>query len=78
MTRRGAEPRLCRLEETEGLHVVCVEDRCAFWEPGGAVLEGRCVLEGIDFSREPGLARWLIEIRDGIGQANGHSPPAHR
>ncbi len=46
--------------------VACPEDDCAFWEPGGAVLEGRCVLEGIDFSREPGLVDWLLDVRDTI------------
>ena len=66
MAGSNAEPKLCRLEETLGRRMVCPEDECAFWEPGGAVLEGRCVLDGIDFSREPGLASWLLDVRDTI------------
>jgi len=58
------EPQLCRLEASEGRKVACPEDACVFWEPGGAVLEGRCALHAIDFAREPGLAPWLLEIRD--------------
>ena len=55
--------RICRVEELDGKHVVCPEDACVFWEPGGAVLEGHCVLHGIDFEREPGLAAWFVEVR---------------
>jgi len=61
-----AEVKLCRLEQSEGREVPCPEEGCAFWEPGGTVVEGRCVLHGIDFTLEPGLARWLLEFRDGL------------
>ena len=66
MASPEVEPKLCRLEEAKGRRVVCSGESCAFWEPGGAVLDGRCVLEGIDFTREPGLADWLLEVRDTI------------
>ena len=64
----AAPERLCRLEQMEGREVACPEEQCAFWEPGGAVLEGRCVLDEIDFAREPGLAKWLLDFRNGLAQ----------
>lgn len=63
------EPHFCRLEEVAGRRVPCPEDECAFWEPGGAVLDGRCVLTEIDFNSEPGLAGWLLEFRDALAAA---------
>jgi hypothetical protein len=68
MTDDEAPARICRLDEFNGQLVVCPEEKCAFWEPGGAVLEGRCVLDGIDFAHEPGLATWLIEFRDAVAR----------
>ncbi len=62
----AAEETLCRLEQAEGREVRCPEGECAFWEPGGAVLDGRCVLHEVDFAREPGLAKWLLEFRDSL------------
>ena len=61
-----AEERLCRLEQVQGREVRCPEEKCAFWEPGGAVLDGRCVLDEINFATEPGLAAWLLEFRDAL------------
>ena len=49
---------------TKGREVPCPEDACLFWEPGGQAFAGRCVLHGIDFAHEPGLAPWLLELRD--------------
>ena len=63
-----AAPRRCRLEQVEGREVECPEEKCAFWEPGGKVVEGRCVLHGIDFAHEPGLAKWLLDFRNGLAQ----------
>jgi hypothetical protein len=63
-----AEERLCRLEQVQGREVRCPEEKCAFWEPGGAVLDGRCVLEGIDVAGEPGLAAWLTDFRDAVAR----------
>lgn len=62
-------PQYCKLEKVAGRKVACPEDACAFWEPGGAVLEGRCVLTEIDFRSEPGLAEWLLEFRDALAAA---------
>ncbi|HLX32866.1 MAG TPA: hypothetical protein VKR79_08900 [Gaiellaceae bacterium] len=69
MEPAASEGRFCRLEESAGRVVACPEGACAFWEPGGAALEARCVLEGIDFGREPGLAEWLLEVRDELRRA---------
>jgi hypothetical protein len=66
MAEPVTEPQRCRLEASEGRDVPCPEDACGFWEPGGAVLDGRCALHGIDFAQEPGLAAWLIEFRDAL------------
>jgi len=72
----AAAERLCRLEQIEGRDVRCPEEKCAFWEPGGAVLEGRCILDRIDVSCEPGLAAWLLEFRDALapGAEAQHRP----
>jgi hypothetical protein len=61
---------LCRLEQVEGREVRCPGEECAFWEPGGAVLDGRCVLHGIDFSHEPGLAKWLLAFRESLARGD--------
>lgn len=62
------DEKMCRLEGVAGRTVACPEGGCAFWEPGGAVLEGRCVLHEIDFAREPGLAEWLLELRESLAR----------
>jgi hypothetical protein len=76
------EPRHCTVRfaarrETE----VCPEDRCAFWEAGGAVLEGRCLVErlGIDV-RDSELAGYLLEVRERLEQARDveDAEAAHR
>jgi hypothetical protein len=56
--------RLCRLEQAVGLEAACPEGRCPFWEPGGAVLEGRCAFEAEDLNRERDVARLLIDLRE--------------
>lgn len=37
--------RSCALVAAAGTREACRGDACAFWEPGGAALEGRCMLE---------------------------------
>lgn len=54
----------------EGHVEACPQERCAFWEPGGAVLTGSCLIErlGVDVrSRE--LAAYLLETRRRLDQA---------
>ena len=55
--------RLCSLEATVGRHT-CPEGACPFWEPGGAVLDGRCAFEELDVTADAALAGWLLEIRE--------------
>jgi len=56
--------RLCRLEHIAGRSALCPEDGCPFWEPGGAVLPGRCAFERLDLSGRPDAARELLRIRE--------------
>jgi hypothetical protein len=56
--------RLCRLDALAGQERVCNESRCAFWQPGGAVLEGRCVFEQVDLAGRAALVSELRGLRD--------------
>jgi hypothetical protein len=72
MSAAAGEPRLCRLERAVGVDAACPEERCPFWEPGGAVLDGRCVFDRVDFGREREVARLLLGIRERLeGTARG-------
>jgi hypothetical protein len=55
---------LCRLEAIAGSERHCPEAGCSFWEPGGAVLEGRCLFERVDLAARPALIAELIGIRE--------------
>jgi hypothetical protein len=55
--------RFCSLESAVGKREACPESACPFWEPGGAVLEGRCAFEELDITADAALATWLLEIR---------------
>ena len=48
----------------------CPQERCAFWEPGGAVVRGACVIErfGVDMRRVD-VAAYLLEVRDRLDEA---------
>jgi hypothetical protein len=63
------EARLCRLARAVGIDAACPEGSCPFWEPGGAVLDGRCVVEGIDFTRDREVARLLLGLRQRLAEA---------
>ena len=60
---------------------LCSQQRCAFWEEGGAVVEGGCVIErlGPDV-RNPDVAGYLVEVRERLDQARDRSEAerAHR
>jgi|SRR6266540_3627071 len=76
------EPKTCTLRLIgQGQVEVCPHERCAFWEPGGAVVEGNCLIDrlGADV-REPDLALYLLEARDRLEQARGvfEAEEAHR
>ena len=73
------EPASCMLRlAAEGKSEPCPQERCAFWEPGGAVLQGRCIIErlGVDV-RRPDLAAYLLETRGRLEQAR-HLAEAER
>ena len=56
--------RLCALEHAVGRGAPCPEIDCPFWEPGGAVLPGRCAFERLDLSGRPEAAQELLRIRE--------------
>lgn len=63
-------PEICNLRlAAEGRNEPCPRERCAFWEPGGAVVAGGCVVErlGVDV-RRPDLAALLLETRKRLEQ----------
>jgi hypothetical protein len=61
----------CRLAYTARRVEECPETACAFWQPGGAVLEGRCAVEGVDLSGRRDLSAWLLGVRE---QLEGPDP----
>jgi hypothetical protein len=61
--------RLCSLAATVGKREACPEGECPFWEPGGAVLAGRCAFEELDVKADAALANWLLEIRERLASS---------
>ncbi len=57
------QPRLCKLQYAVGRVEECPESACPFWDPGGAVLEGRCAVDRLDLVGRPDVADWLVRIR---------------
>jgi hypothetical protein len=57
---------LCRLNQALAVAEECSEEVCPFWEPGGAVLPGRCAFEGLDLAA---AATWPGS------SADSHRPP---
>jgi len=53
----------CRLDATAGRERICPEGACSFWEPGGAVIEGRCAFEQVDLEGRPSLVCELLRLR---------------
>jgi hypothetical protein len=62
--------RICSLEATVGKAGACPEERCPFWEPGGAALGGRCAVEEFGIVADAPLAEWLLEIREQLAAAS--------
>jgi hypothetical protein len=54
--------RICRLKDALGEREVCTA-RCAFWEPGGAALPGRCAFEELELAGRTELAADLLAVR---------------
>ena len=65
----GYETRLCSLAGVVGKVEACPEGACPFWEPGGAVLGGRCAFEELDVAADAALATWLLQIRERLASA---------
>jgi hypothetical protein len=73
--------RLCSLETVVGRTEACPEDACPFWEPGGAVLGGRCAFDELGVATNAELASWLLEIRgrlDSAGSSQAEDPVRHQ
>jgi hypothetical protein len=70
------EQKLCRLQYTMGRLEPCPEEGCPFWEPGGAVLEGRCVIEQLDVFRDPDVVSWLLSMRKELESARSQAEEA--
>jgi hypothetical protein len=71
----------CTLHLAQGVVEPCTGERCAFWEPGGAVAPGGCLIErlGVDVRRTD-LAAYLLETRERLEQARdlSEAEAAHR
>jgi len=62
--------RLCSLRLAVGTTEACPEEACPFWEPGGAVLHGRCAFERLDLAARGAFAEWLLEIRERLASTS--------
>ena len=76
------EPKSCTLRlAARGEAEICPRDRCSFWEPGGAVMAGGCLIDrlGADV-RDPDLAGYLLEARERLEHARdlAEAEQAHR
>ncbi|MGB8004923.1 MAG: hypothetical protein WCF27_11775 [Gaiellaceae bacterium] len=70
----GIPERRCSLQNAIGVFEPCTCERCSFWEPGGAVVEGDCFIEriGVD-TRQVELAKYLLEVRQHLEEARDKS-----
>ena len=76
------EDKTCTLRRSaHGVSEPCSHERCGFWEPGGAVLEGGCFVErlGIDLRRQD-LTTYLLDTLERLEQARNmtEAEQAHR
>lgn len=67
-----AEPRPCTLVlAAQGREERCPGGSCAFWEPGGAVLDGGCVLDRLSLDvRRVDVAVYLLDVRRRLEDAD--------
>jgi len=71
----------CTLHLAQGVVEPCTGERCAFWEPGGAVAPGGCLIERLAVDvRRSDLAAYLLETRERLEQARdlSEAEAAHR
>jgi hypothetical protein len=72
------EPKLCSLSVTVGNDEECPRGWCAFWEKGGAVLEGGCAIERLGIERsDADLAVYLLELRRELESARDAEAARH-
>jgi hypothetical protein len=65
------EKKLCGLHlSADGSEQECTRDACAFWERGGAVMAGDCLIErlGLDPAHAD-LAAYLLDVRERVERA---------
>jgi len=71
----------CTLHLAQRVVESCTGERCAFWESGGAVAPGGCLIErlGVDVRRSD-VAAYLLETRERLEQARdlSEAEAAHR
>jgi len=62
---------LCALHNALGRAEECPGVACPFWDEGGAVVASACVFErtGLEIESRPGVANWLLGIRNALEQA---------
>lgn len=65
----ASEARLCRLQYEVGRVERCPEERCPFWEAGGAVVGAGCAFDRVDVSGNTAFAAWLLRIRKKLESA---------
>jgi len=76
------EPKTCTLRlNAQNRTEPCLGERCVFWEPGGAVVEGNCLVErlGVDVGRAD-LAAYLLETLERLESTRdlAEAEEAHR
>jgi hypothetical protein len=69
----------CKLRlAARGAAEVCPRERCAFWEPGGAVIEGNCLIERLAIDLTDGeLAEFLLQARERLERARNLAEAEH-
>ena len=68
-------PQLCRLQDLANRVEACPGSACPFWEEGGAVLVGGCVLARLrlELRSKPDLVQHLLELRPRLDRERGTS-----
>lgn len=64
------EPKRCKLHlAADGSEQACAHEACAFWEQGGAVVSGGCLIErlGVELDHR-NLGPYLLEVRERVEQ----------
>ena len=71
------DEKACALHAAIGNDAECPRAWCAFWEKGGAVVEGGCEIERIGFDlSNTSLAYYLLDLRQAIEEARDEAAAA--